>query len=322
METQWQTTAGITGGQLAIGLPELRALVSAAFDAVTGTDGWEDRSNEALRSVDSKHRTELLTSTICLVERAVRSKTITTAAKDGRAAGVLEERMLPVGFPRDFIGQLAHCLELCFENRRELRKAKKTAKVVRRTTGTTAAAPPPPPQEQPPPLRMGLPPGASAEGGAGALPPQVVDHRKFGGVALPGFDRPSAAPAPAQHNTSGLQPAAQPHGAFAGGADGAAAAAPPAAAAAAEGGVGQISPASARALRDQVRPPCSPTLPGLRCRFALCGRSCRVAASDRRCVAGRCSFQAERDRVAREAVLKAGPPKRRVEGQQLPSLDF
>ena len=188
--------------------------------------------------------------------------------------------MLPVGFPRDFIGQLAHCLELCFENRRELRKAKKTAKVVRRTTGTTAAAPPPPPQEQPPPLRTGLPPGASAEGGAGALPPQVVDHRKFGGVALPGFDRPSAAPAPAQHNTSGLQPAAQPHGAFAGGADGTAAAAPPAAAAAAaEGGVGQISPASARALRDQVRPSCSPTLPGLRCRFALS------------CAAGRAALQ-------------------------------
>ncbi len=219
MELQWQTSSGSTGNEdesktsLAIGLPELRALVSAAFDAVTGTEGWETRSDEALRLVGSKHRTVLLTSTICLVERAVRSKSITTAAKQGSATAVLEERMLPVGFPRDFIGQLALCLEQCFENRRMQRKSKKTAdnksqrsKPLPESGGRRA--PPPPPLEHPPsaPAPPALPTGLVATAleersqrqDADTAAGGVVDHRTYGGIALPGFEHraPGVRPGP------------------------------------------------------------------------------------------------------------------------------
>ena len=213
MELQWRNSSGDIGSDggsqesLAIGLPELRALVCAAFDAVTGTEGWEERSNKALESVDSKHRTELLTSTICLVERAVRSKTITSAAKNGGAAAVLEERMLPVGFPRNFVMQLALCLEQCFENRRMQRKARKpTGKASQRLkmpAELARCAPPPPPLD--PPLTPGLPTEGhlALDRAASTAPvdpaaPKVLDHRRFGGIALPGFEQrlPPAIPDP------------------------------------------------------------------------------------------------------------------------------
>ena len=220
MEMQWRTSSGTGGngdgsqGSLAIGLSELRALVSAAFDAVTGTEGWETRSDEALMVVDSKHRTELLTSTICLVERAVRSKSITTAAKQGTAAAVLEERMLPVGFPRDFVGQLALCLEKCFEDRRMQRKGRKaTGKASQRPKllpEPSRLAPPPPPLEQPaapgtpaPALPTGLVAAAPREersqgqdAGIGGSVVPVVQYHKYGGVALPGFEQMGSAARP------------------------------------------------------------------------------------------------------------------------------
>lgn len=197
--------SGGDGGEvLLIGLSELRALISAAFDAVTGTEGWEKRSNDALESINTRHRTELLTSTISLVERAVRSKSITTAAKKGCATVLLEERMLPVGFPHAFVGQLALCLEHCFENRRMQRKVKKTIdKASRRSKmplePVGGCPPPPPPAAAAQPT--GRPPvtlqdrSVEQAGVTGSDHQTVpsVGHRKYGGIALPGFEHRLAA---------------------------------------------------------------------------------------------------------------------------------
>ena len=174
MAMQWTNAKP---GQLAIGVSQLKALVSAAFDAVTSSEGWQERTDDLLKSVDHHYRTELLTSTICLVERAVRSKSITTAAKEYRAAAVLEERMLPVGFSRDFIEQLALCLEQCFANRREQKKRQKKTSSKREG----GRPPPPPPPDALLASQLAPPPAAAAD-------PAAMDRlRKIGGIAMPGF---------------------------------------------------------------------------------------------------------------------------------------
>ena len=187
---RWLSSTPDAGAQPAIGQGELRALVSAAYDAVTGSDGWEARTKKLLSNIRAEHRTALLTSTISLVERAVRSKSIREAARENRAHSVLAERMLPVGFSPEFVQQFALCLEDCIAQRRKHRRAHRSSVeqwVTQRGANDARAMPPPPPPppDEPPPddAHLGAPAGVQPLPSA-PVRRSVAKH----GVALPGYE--------------------------------------------------------------------------------------------------------------------------------------